>query len=65
MKIAHFINELITHSELLIERVRKVGVRQFIKDLYETLKNTELNLQKIQEVVSRKHQWRLISSEFT
>jgi len=58
MKIAHFINELITHSELLIERVRKVGVRQFIKDLYETLKNTELDL-------SRKYQWRLISSEFT
>ena len=42
MKIAHFINELITHSELLIERVRKVGVRQFIKDLYETLKTPSL-----------------------
>ncbi|MDK2991327.1 MAG: hypothetical protein PWP48_560 [Clostridiales bacterium] len=64
MKIAHFINELLVHSELVAEMVKERGVQQFIKDLYEALKGAVLDKEGIQAAISKKRQWRLVPSEF-
>jgi hypothetical protein len=63
MKIAHLINELVIHSELVIKKVKERGVRQFIKDLYDALRGAVLDIQRIREVIARRCQWRLVPSE--
>ena len=63
MKIAHLINELVTHSELVIKKVKERGVQQFIKDLYDALRGAVLDIQRIREVIDRRCQWRLVPSE--
>lgn len=65
MKIAHFINELVTHSELVAVMVKERGVRQFIKDLYEALKGAILDAQRIRDAMARRCQWRLVPSILT
>jgi len=59
MKIGHFINVLALNSELLIAKVKELGVRGFIKYLYLILSGTPLNVERFEKVIREKCQWRL------
>jgi len=59
MKIGHFINVLALNSELLIARVKELGVRGFIKYLYLILSGTPLDVKRFEMVIRERRQWRL------
>jgi hypothetical protein len=45
------------NSELLIARVKELGVRGFIKYLYLILSETPLNVERLEKVIREKRQW--------
>ena len=59
MKIGHFINVLVVHSELLAEKVRALGIQPFIKQLFDALKGAPLDKESLRNVGSVPYQLRL------
>jgi hypothetical protein len=61
MKIARFLNVLALNSTLLIEKVRQLGIRGFIKNLKLACSGCVLDLKKIEAIVKQEHYWSLVS----
>jgi len=59
MKIARFLNVIAANSELLVERVRRLGIRGFISFLKNSLSDSALDKDRIAIAVSAKYQLRL------
>jgi len=59
MKIGHFLNVMAVNSELLLKYVNESGIRGFINDLWIALSGALLNVQRIADVVGKKHIWKL------
>lgn len=59
MKIGHFINALLIHSEILSNFVDESGIRGFIKKLFNALKGAELDSSRILEIGRKSHIWKL------
>lgn len=60
MRLAHFINVIVEHSELLNRKIKRLGVQAFIKFLDETLRGPWLDLQSIKARLCRCYQLRLV-----
>jgi len=61
MHLAHLLNELAQSSIDLVEQVREVGIRGFIRLLRETLSGPWLNKERIKLLGKERHQLRLIA----
>lgn len=61
MHLAHLLNELTQRSIGLVEQVREVGIRGFVRLLRETLSSPWLNKERIEFLVGQRHQLRLIA----
>lgn len=59
MKIGRMLNVMAANSELLIDKVQKLGIRGFIKHLNEALTGKLLDKRKIAEAVEKEIRWRL------
>ena len=59
MKIGRFLNVMAANSELLIDKVRKLGIRGFINYLNEALTGNLLDKRKLAEVAEKGIRWRL------
>ena len=61
MHLAHLLNELAQRSIGLVEQVREVGIRGFIRLLRETIGGRWLNKAQIEHLAGQHHQIRLIA----
>jgi hypothetical protein len=62
MKIGRLINVILVHSEFAIEKVKKLGIRGFLSNIYLALKGTVLNITRLKEIVENKfYNWVLIN----
>ena len=59
MKIGHFVNALLIHSEIISDYVDERGIQGFIKKLFEALTGAVLDTSKISCVRKAKHLWRI------
>ena len=59
MKIGHFVNTLIIHSEIISEYVDESGIQGFIRKLFQALSGALLDNSKINCVRKAKHLWRI------
>lgn len=60
MRLAHFINVIMEHSELLNHKIKRLGVQPFIKFLDETLRGPWLDIQSIKARLCKCYQLRLV-----
>lgn len=61
MHLAHLLNELAQNSIELVELVREIGIRGFIRLLHETISGPWLNKERIKLLIKDRHQLRLIA----
>ncbi len=59
MKIGHFVNALIVHSEIISDYVDESGIQGFIRKLFLALTGAELDTDNISSVREAKHLWRI------
>ena len=59
MKIGRLLNVMAANSELLIDKVQKLGIQGFIKYLDEALTGNLLDKGKIVEAAEKEIRWRL------
>lgn len=59
MKIGHFLNTLALNSELLIDKVKELGIRGFIHYLKLACNGSKLDKCRIKEARERKFMWKL------
>lgn len=59
MKIGHFVNSLLIHSEIISDYVDESGIQGFIKRLFEALTGAVLDTTNISCVRKAKHLWRI------
>lgn len=59
MKIGHFINVLALNSEILIDKVKELGIRGFIHYITSICNGSVLDKIKIKEAREKKFMWRL------
>jgi hypothetical protein len=59
MKIGHFLNVLALNSELLIDKVKELGIRGFIHYLTIACNSSKLDKSRIKEARERKFMWKL------
>jgi hypothetical protein len=62
MKVGHFLNALALGSELLVDYVKRYGIRGFLHDLLQALSRSVLDLERIKAIVHSNHYWRLKAS---
>lgn len=60
MHIARMMNELALHALPLLEHVKEVGVRAFIRQFREVMSHRELDLGRIRRLLTRRYQLRLV-----
>lgn len=63
MHIARMLNEMALHSISLIEHVKTVGIRSFIKNFCETMANRELDTNRLRRLSEHPGQLRLVHEE--
>jgi hypothetical protein len=59
MKIGRLLNVMAANSELLIDKVQKLGIRGFVNYLKEALAGNLLDKEKVTEASEKEIQWRL------
>ena len=61
MKIGRFLNVMALNSELLVEKVKELGLRGFIDYLKTTCRGNLLDKDKIREAANKEIRWRLVA----
>lgn len=59
MKAGHFLNVMAVNSELLTEYVDESGIRGFINELRLAVSGAVLDVQRIADIVEKRHIWKL------
>jgi hypothetical protein len=59
MKIGHFINALLIHSEIICEYIDEIGIQPFFEKLYLYLSAAELNAHSIKFCMENNIMWKL------
>ncbi len=61
MKIGRFLNVMALNSELLVEKVKELGLRGFIVYLKTTCRGNLLDKKKLTKAANKEIRWRLVA----